>query len=107
MESGNLKGTITCSQMLEVISHYNEGIESVRDILADARHSEDWNFLSWNDKEKKRRLDKLKGLMKKDLDACRRNIEYTETRINRWRMAGKPKVAKRPPCHKGQMAFDF
>ena len=111
MESGNPKGTVTCSQMLEVIAHYNEGVESVREILMHARRSDDWNFMSWNDKEKRRKLDKLKGLMKKDLDACRRNIEYIETRINRWKMSGrpkpKPKITKEPMRPHNQMAFDF
>lgn len=98
--------------MLEVIAHYNEGVESVREILMHARRAEDWNFMSWGDKEKRRKLDKLKNLMKKDLDACRKNIEYIESRITRWKMSGKPKpkpkIAKKPPTYnKDQMAFDF
>lgn len=111
MKSGGLKGSVTCSQMLEVIAHYNEGVESVRDILAEARHAEDWNFMSWSSNEKQRKLDKLKNLMKKDLDACRKNIEYIEARITRWKMSGKPKQksknVKRSDWSQNQMAFDF
>jgi hypothetical protein len=115
MESGNIKGAVTCSQMLEVINHYKEGVESVRDILMHARRAEDWNFMSWGKKEKQRKLDKLKSLVKKDIEDCRRNIEYIETRINRWKMSGKPKPkpkpkpgnVRKPSYLRNQMSFDF
>jgi hypothetical protein len=111
MESGSIKGTVTCSQMLEVIAHYNEGVESVREILMQARRAEDWNFMSWSNKEKQRKLDKLKNLMKKDLDACKKNIEYIEARITRWKMSGKPKPksknTKSSAWSQNQMAFNF
>jgi hypothetical protein len=80
-----------------------------------ARRAEDWNFMSWGKKEKQRKLDKLKSLVKKDIEDCRRNIEYIETRISRWKMSGKPKPKpKTKPGNvrqasylKNQMSFDF
>ncbi|HCE45437.1 MAG TPA: hypothetical protein DET40_18005 [Lentisphaeria bacterium] len=108
LESGNPETAVTCSQMMEIVSHYREGVESIRNIIyCERRSGEDWGFLSWNEKEKKRRLEKLRKLMKKDLDSCRRSLEQVEARISRWKMSGRFKNTRKTFVHKNQMAFDF
>ena len=108
METGDPKTAVTCSQMMEIVSHYRKGIDSIRNILHyECRSEEDWGFMSWDGKAKKRRLEKIRKLMKKDLDSCRKNLEHVETRISHWKTSGKSNKNKKIFGHKNQMAFDF
>ncbi len=119
MNSPKAKFNLTCSQIIAVIEHYENGKKSIASLLRKAKKSVSWGFLSWDEKKKDKVLKQCENELLGELAMMRNRVRILRNELEKWTTppcpSKEPKPAKSQTASKkgqfildpGQMSFNF
>jgi hypothetical protein len=75
MEGRDVASVTSCDEIIRITEHYRSARGAVRRLIRRARNTPGWGFLSWTDREKRRRLASIKHDVNSAIQTMRSELE--------------------------------